>query len=738
MRVLYVLALFVISNASEVEPAELEAAVQRLADDDACLSAKPGETEQCSLNAIQRRGVQVAAASDSSAAFLDSPWGSCSQYGCGIRYDRARGCQCNSQCYSHHNCCHDYQSKCEATQASTTTPASVAASTAGECFTTGVYFSPNMPQKTMESSSAACQSQCAAMAGCAHFSFWPDGGCHLQASDATSREASSNYAAVVSGPDYCPADAAAGPVQQTGKCGSIDEPANAICKKAVVWAGKGGKWDPHASSWFADMKVIAGVDFADATQDDFQRLYFCAPPGGKGENCGVGPCQCSKPPCNTCYGGAPPQPKRPGCEDGGADVDTMKCKPPAMPMDYKGKEWPAMTVSGPGPFHFFSVGDWGGMDGSLNPIEGRIKLIAYPQGAKAGPSVFPRTRWNKRHTVELCGHKEFVACYASDGANCLPGCGFVKGVDDQPQILVANSMKARAAKNDPKFVLNVGDNFYWGGIEKTCGTPMDQLSYTAHHQFDQIYERVYTGAGLDGKPWFSVLGNHDWGGRVFNNGWDQQIAYTWHSTRWVMPAPYYTSRVDFPDAGFSVDLFFLDSNYNDAEDPSKDSEHNICGVHNPPGADCSPVGGPSSVETCKQYFADLWQEQVTWVKQKLSEAKGDWQIAVTHFPCGHAQDFYKELHQTYGLDLLVTGHRHDQELWDPKTRQSGLGGLTCFVTGGGGGISSEATPNPDNKKDWYGEGEYGFFDLTISKSAILIESINYDGKVLKTAEVQPN
>ena len=40
------------------------------------------------------------------------------------------------------------------------------------------------------------------------------------------------------------------------------------------------------------------------------------------------------------------------------------------------------------------------MDGSLRPIEGRPELIAYPQGAKSGPSVFPRTRWNKAHSEE--------------------------------------------------------------------------------------------------------------------------------------------------------------------------------------------------------------------------------------------------------------------------------------------------------------------------------------------------
>ena len=47
-------------------------------------------------------------------------------------------------------------------------------------------------------------------------------------------------------------------------------------------------------------------------------------------------------------------------------------------------------------------------------------------------------------------------------------------MDDNPQILVANAFKARAALKDPQYILNVGDNFYWGGIEKTCGEPMNK------------------------------------------------------------------------------------------------------------------------------------------------------------------------------------------------------------------------------------------------------------------------
>merc|ERR1711957_29113 len=82
------------------------------------------------------------------------------------------------------------------------------------------------------------------------------------------------------------------------------------------------------------------------------------------------------------------------------------------------------------------------------------------------------------------------------------------------------------------------------------------------------------------------------------------------------------------------------------------------------------------------------------------------------------------LHQSYGLDLLVTGHKHDQELWKgSKTAlpASQLGGLTCFVTGGGGGITSEESPlkNHGMSHAWPNVNtQYGFFDMAVSKEKI--------------------
>mmetsp|Transcript_68786 Transcript_68786/g.143646 ORF Transcript_68786/g.143646 Transcript_68786/m.143646 type:complete len:527 (-) Transcript_68786:571-2151(-) len=322
------------------------------------------------------------------------------------------------------------------------------------------------------------------------------------------------------------------------------------------------------------------------------------------------------------------------------------------------------------------------------------------------------------------------------------------GSDSGTQWRVAAAMKNRARWANPPYILNVGDNFYWGGIEVDCGSSaMSVISPEARHQFDQIFEGVYYGDGLDGIPWFSVLGNHDWGGRVFNNGWDQQIAYTWSSARWIMPAPYFMQRVNYVDQGFSIDYIFIDSNAMDAQDPSEDPEHNLCSEkyntlqgNNKQNATCGDIGGPDDIYTCKEWFWNFWDTNKKWAEEKLIASREEgiqWQIMITHFPCGHESEWYGRMRREHGLDLLVTGHRHDQELWlQGHWGYNMLSGLTCFVTGGGGGITSEATPE-ENDGNWYGEAQYGFYDMTIEKDKITIDSIDYKGEVILTGEVRP-
>ncbi len=85
----------------------------------------------------------------------------------------------------------------------------------------------------------------------------------------------------------------------------------------------------------------------------------------------------------------------------------------------------------------------------------------------------------------------------------------------------------------PQYILNVGDNFYLGGIEnQPCGSSSVATQVTKDI-FQRFWKNVFV--ELTYVPWFSVLGNHDYGGRHFMSGWDQQMFYSYIEKNWVMP-----------------------------------------------------------------------------------------------------------------------------------------------------------------------------------------------------------
>ncbi|CAE7551788.1 ANK1 [Symbiodinium necroappetens] len=70
------------------------------------------------------------------------------------------------------------------------------------CFQKGLTFRPlNMPKqgRSQEPEALSCQRRCAKVFGCAHFSYWTDGGCHLQ-DEKAQLEGSDG---VISGPASC-------------------------------------------------------------------------------------------------------------------------------------------------------------------------------------------------------------------------------------------------------------------------------------------------------------------------------------------------------------------------------------------------------------------------------------------------------------------------------------------------------------------------------------------------------
>jgi len=367
---------------------------------------------------------------------------------------------------------------------------------------------------------------------------------------------------------------------------------------------------------------------------------------------------------------------------------------PRHATDLNGIKLPDVCfTSGYGPYHVFAVGDWGGVlheSGWIQPADHRSKLF-------------------KAH------HRPFIL-----------------HVDDMAQKNVAAQMAARAAYSNPDYVLNVGDNFYWGGLDIKCGAPAFQPNDLSH-QWERVFENMYKGPGLDGKQWLGVLGNHDYGGWQFTQGWDQAIIYTWalgqvgtSTGRWMTPAQYYSSSVKY--IGFQVDYFFVDNNIFDAFNPDDNPAHNMCSrQHNiKTGVSCGQQG-PVNLDDCPGWFKRLWDAQQQWMNNALGGSTAEWQIIVAHFPPegSWGSDVWGSLGYTHGIDMIIAGHRHKQSF--SYQYGNSLYPTAVLVTGGGGGITSEYTPDPQGVDD-----QYGFADMTLTAEEIMVEMISHSGEIRST------
>lgn len=94
---------------------------------------------------------------------------------------------------------------------------------------------------------------------------------------------------------------------------------------------------------------------------------------------------------------------------------------------------------------------------------------------------------------------------------------------------VGVAMGQIAEKISAKYVVSLGDNFYFNGIR------------TNEHdsRFKHTFEEIFYSKNLQ-VPWLICAGNHDHFGNV-----SAQIAYTKISNRWVFPALYWTETFSF-------------------------------------------------------------------------------------------------------------------------------------------------------------------------------------------------
>jgi hypothetical protein len=261
-------------------------------------------------------------------------------------------------------------------------------------------------------------------------------------------------------------------------------------------------------------------------------------------------------------------------------------------------------------------------------------------------------------------------------------------------------------------------------------------------QFQQVWKNVYPGPLTDEMEWMSVLGNHDYGGVCYIKGWDQQIWYTYHSPTWVMPGQYYKRSVQYKT--FKIDLFMIDGNWFDTDNTGIGAQpnHNICNRNSNPGKYCEldnypgnggicDGSGPDSGDDCPGWFNTLWNAQYKWLMKEVPASDAEWQIVVMHYPGNYnlgtgGKDFieWQKWGPAMGIDLLVTGHTHFQQiLYGDFSRTHGDWSETATViTGGGGGVTTEAIPSPNGNDD-----SYGYMEFTVSLKEINIKTYTHGG-----------
>jgi tartrate-resistant acid phosphatase type 5 len=272
-------------------------------------------------------------------------------------------------------------------------------------------------------------------------------------------------------------------------------------------------------------------------------------------------------------------------------------------------------------------------------------------------------------------------------------------VGEDHQIPVAKQMGKTAEEINRDFIISTGDNFYPRGVMS---------------EFDPLwkasFEDIYKAFSLQW-DWYSVLGNHDYGGNP-----DAQVAYSKISRRWRMPARYFSKTFAIDgDTTNQVLIAFIDTNPLIPEFyTNKDYGPNV-------------VGQDSTA-------------QKKWLEKTLANKSPNikWKLVVGHHPLFTATEKRRESYDTratrnslkgildrYEVDAYLCGHDHDLQHLLPA------GKTHYFVSGS----ASEKTPIGQLPISKLALSDYGFMTFSIGIKSLNVQVINENGKVVYRAEI---
>ncbi len=248
---------------------------------------------------------------------------------------------------------------------------------------------------------------------------------------------------------------------------------------------------------------------------------------------------------------------------------------------------------------------------------------------------------------------------------------------------VAQAMGRTGEAIGSRFVISTGDNFYTSGVTSVTDP-----------KWARSFEEIYTAPNLQ-RPWYAVLGNHDWQGDV-----QAQIDYTNRSDRWTMPARYFTTEFAVDDST-RAQFFFIDTT------PIADQDR--------------PYLYPQS---------DTWdtETQLRWLDSTLARSTAQWKIVVGHHPiiaasskASYSYNPYLDEHllpllERHGVQVYFAGHDHN--LQHLKAEDSPV---HHFISGGG---SLTRAVQPENPDALFALRIPGFMAISMTATQLFVEALD--------------
>lgn len=244
-----------------------------------------------------------------------------------------------------------------------------------------------------------------------------------------------------------------------------------------------------------------------------------------------------------------------------------------------------------------------------------------------------------------------------------------------------------------EFVVAAGDVHHYEGV-RSVNDPLWMTNY----------ELVYSHPELL-LPWYPILGNHEYRGNT-----QAVIDYTGVSSRWDMPARYYTKVAE--EDGITLRLVMIDT---------------------PPLIDKYREDVEEYPDACRQ---DM-DAQLAWLDSVLTVAKEDWVLVVGHHPIyadtkknvserTDMQERVDKILRRHGnVDMYLCGHIHNfQHIRKPGTD-------TDYVVNTSASLSRGVKPTDGTV---FCSDATGFSLITVDKKELDLHLIDKEGKVVYTVK----